>query len=458
MLVLSISAFMAIYFYSFGRPLWFDECALALNIVEKNNYFTVLLYAQACPPLFMYLSKLIHYLPVRAEYSLRIIPLMSFLASLPLFWALLNKLFKNNLCKLTAFSIFAFNYRVLYYAEEFKQYSTEMFIFLLILTSYFYIDIKSIKTKYKILYGLILGLLLWCSNAAAVGIASVGLLHLIKIFKKECSVKDYLIIFLPSLISIVSYYFVMYDTVHHDVLHAYWEDSFISANYNNFLKLMNRNAKYFFDEKCVIPAFIVLIGFFKCLFKNKFIVTIPILILLFISYLKIYPFTERLILFIFPLFTIAVAELCNFEKKFINLITLTIISIFLIFPAFKYSYNNICLNHFYHEDIVTPLKFTKNLMSDNDKLLIDNNNNRSFKYYNMLFKFKSEDIIYVSGDMSEFLNEIKQLPKGRYFYVHSHSSNRNEWLNAFYIFIKALYDYRIYSDEYGNCLFVFTVS
>lgn len=456
--IILLSALMAVYFYSFCRPFWLDECFLALNIVGKSNYFTLLSYNQASPPIFMYLSKLMYYIPIKAEFSLRIIPLLSFLASLAVFFALINKVLENNISKFAALSIFAFEYRVLYYAEEFKQYSTEMFIFLLIITSYFYIDIKNLKTKYKVLYGLFLGFLLWCSNAAAVAIAAIGIVYLIKIIKKECSIKDYLIIFLPSLISIIGYYFVMYDTIHHEGLHSFWQDAFISSNYFNFLKLMNRNAKYFFSGNYVVSAFIVMSGLLKCLFRNKFFVTIPIAILVLLSILKIYPFTDRLILFIFPLIAIAIAELCDFNKNIINWISLAIIALFVIIPNFAYSFESICFKKYYHEDIVTPLKYAKDLMKNNEKLIIDNNNLGSFNYYNLAYKFEPANVINVSGDIDEFMREIKKLPKGRYYYVYSHSNKRKLWVKSVHIFIKTFKDYKIFSDKHGNSLFIFTIS
>ena len=50
---------LRVIFYSYGRPLYVDEGSLALNIINLNNYIQPLNHEQACPPLFMNISKLV---------------------------------------------------------------------------------------------------------------------------------------------------------------------------------------------------------------------------------------------------------------------------------------------------------------------------------------------------------------------------------------------------------------
>ena len=75
-IVLAVGCILRILFYSYSRPFWNDECALALNILNTWNYFKPLEYGQAAPQLFMYGSKLAYYLLPSKELALRIIPLL----------------------------------------------------------------------------------------------------------------------------------------------------------------------------------------------------------------------------------------------------------------------------------------------------------------------------------------------------------------------------------------------
>ena len=447
----------AIYFYSFGRPFWIDESALALNCIGRNNFFTMLSHQQAAPPLFLHLAKIFYYLPVKAEYSLRIVPLVSYIVALPLMYALINKIFKNTHSKIIAFILFAFNYRVLYYAEEFKQYSSDVFIFLLIITSYLYIDSQKITKNQKIVYGALLAISLWFSNAAAIAIAGIGIIYLYKLYKKECTFKDYTIVFLPSLLSVCAYYFIMQSTVYSEDLHNYWQDSFLfSSGYYNFLKVMNRNAKFYFTSNYYIPAFIILLGFIKSILERKFIIVVPVLILMIISSMKLYPFSERLILFLFPFIAIYIADICDYKNKIASNVLTIIVALSVVIPNTLYSIEQIYSKTYYYEDIYTPLKTAKKLMENGDKLLIDDSEGWSFRYYNKYFKFKRKNFILLSRNINEVIVEIEKLPSGNYYYIFSHNNKKSEWFKYMDAYLKKYKNYKVYADEHENALFIFS--
>ena len=111
-LALRIKAFVA------GRPLWHDECSLALNIFDNNNifaYFKPLNYTQAAPPLFMIATKIITNIFGINEYTLRFIPLLSGILSIPAFYILSRRFISNIWVILIANLLFAINYQLIYY-------------------------------------------------------------------------------------------------------------------------------------------------------------------------------------------------------------------------------------------------------------------------------------------------------------------------------------------------------
>ena len=447
---------VSICFYSYGRPFWLDECYLALNITDYNNYFLKLAYNQAAPPLFMYISKLLSFVPIKQEYSLRFIPLLSYICVLPVFFLLIVKVFKTHTAKLVAFTLFAFNYKVLYYSQEFKQYSSDLLIFLLIIVSYFYINYYKQARLCKILLGILFALLIWISNAAPIGILAIGIMYSYKIFKKEFDFKNYIVLFLPSLASVILYYVVMSKTINSEVLNQYWQNGFINYNLSNLFSLLFQNVSFYYIN-AIVAFFLILIGLFLCIKNKNWLLIISVLITLILAYIHIYPFSGRLILFLFPLSCLFIGYITDCQNKYLRYILGILISIFLVFPNIFYSYQMIVSKKYYHEDILTPLTTAKNLMKENDKLIVDGNNAVCYLYYNRVLDIDKDKVIIGADNLQEFLAHIHNLPKGKYFYVFSHSKNRNKWLNEVYLLVKIYKKYKIYSDEHGNSLFEFTI-
>jgi len=119
--------------YMGGRSLWVDEAMLALNM---DRSFLELLrpldYNQTAPILFLYLSKLFTLIFGISDYSLRITPLLFGLGSLSVFFLISRKLFKPMPAAISML-LFALSYKLIYYTNEFKHYSADVFFSLLFL-------------------------------------------------------------------------------------------------------------------------------------------------------------------------------------------------------------------------------------------------------------------------------------------------------------------------------------
>jgi hypothetical protein len=115
------------------RSLWLDEAMLALNIVGRS--FSGLLkpldYNQGGPVGFLLAEKLVVNLLGNNELTLRLIPLLTGCASLLLF-ALLLRQGLGKTGTFTALALFAVGAPSVYYASEVKQYSSDVFIVLLL--------------------------------------------------------------------------------------------------------------------------------------------------------------------------------------------------------------------------------------------------------------------------------------------------------------------------------------
>jgi hypothetical protein len=121
-------AFRAVQ-YASHRSLWLDEAMLALNILHRSaaGLTRTLDYAQAAPIGFLELEKLATHAFGESELTLRLVPFLCGLASLPLFAVLALRLLQPAPA-LLATLLFAFAEGPVYYASELKQYSGDLVV------------------------------------------------------------------------------------------------------------------------------------------------------------------------------------------------------------------------------------------------------------------------------------------------------------------------------------------
>lgn len=77
---------LRLFAYFRGISFWGDEAALALNVSEHSysGLFKGLDYLQVAPPMFLVMSKILIIDNLR-DFTLRLIPLVSGIAAIPLF-------------------------------------------------------------------------------------------------------------------------------------------------------------------------------------------------------------------------------------------------------------------------------------------------------------------------------------------------------------------------------------
>lgn len=117
-----------------GRSLWLDEVFLANNLIHKSAWGLLgkLDYRQGAPPLFLLACKGAVKLFGNSEYALRLVPLLAGLISVPLFYLLARRTLKRS-GLIAALLLFAVLEPLIYYSSEVKQYSTDVAVMLAIL-------------------------------------------------------------------------------------------------------------------------------------------------------------------------------------------------------------------------------------------------------------------------------------------------------------------------------------
>ena len=305
-----------------NRSLWFDESLLALNIVDKSYYELLkpLSYNQVAPIGFLFIEKFIAGLLRYHDWSLRILPFISYLASMPLLYLLNKKLHGSKEIALIAVALFSINSNIIYYSFEVKQYSTDVFTAILMV----YIGLKileGVDKKDLFIYSIVGVLAIFLSNIAIVLILinAVAILYKRVLIRNE---KDYKSI-IPVLCWIATFVVYFYLFIYHHpskrTMLRYWtqKDAFLPLNIfdTHFYQFLFQKIKMIFTTIIInngigwLYFVFFVLGLFAIAKKRlyAYFLMMPVLLHLLLSGIKLYPFHTRLILYLIPFFVTGIA-------------------------------------------------------------------------------------------------------------------------------------------------------
>jgi hypothetical protein len=166
---------LAVHQFFWNRSLWLDEAMLALNIINRD--FSGLLrpldMVQIAPIGFLQGEKVLTLLFGNSDLALRILPLIAYCLSIPLVHRVAIRLTRNKTIALMACSIVSIAPLFVRYASEVKQYSSDMFFTLAILS--FVLDDNFSSLRRAVLFGILGAVALWFSNTVIIILAAAGL-------------------------------------------------------------------------------------------------------------------------------------------------------------------------------------------------------------------------------------------------------------------------------------------
>lgn len=353
-----------IFHFIYNRSLWIDEVYLSTSLVKMNFIELVtkpLYYQQKAPIGFLWLNKLVINLFGNTEMFLRIIPLISGLASMLLFIPV-TKYFLNNWGRLIAIGIITLSPALIYHSVEIKQYSTELFCTLLSL--YYFIKYnQNTQLKGMLGWGIIGAIILWFSYSAIFILSGIAIgLCLQYILEKKWN--SLFLSLIPSSIWLTSFLanFMLFTHKHVESKWiVYWFRSYANFmpfppksltdltwfplnlyrmidyplgllwNFNGFTNYQQLNQIL---KLPFIGGGLLLIGLYGLYKRNKryfFILIFPIVITLTASGLELYPLSERFWVFLTPVLILIIAY--GFEylaksfksKKYILLLSIIVI-------------------------------------------------------------------------------------------------------------------------------------
>ena len=414
---------------------WHDECALGWNIKFKSclGYFGLLRFAQMASPFFMILTKLTVKIFGFSDLTLRIVPFLAGVFSIIAFYFLSKNVFKNKLTILVALFLFAINKALINYSFEFKPYSLDVLFTIICILSFLKLDLEKLTLKKTFLYGVLLSFVPWFSFVSVFAIAGGWLSIAFKNIKSNWNKKTILII--PIMISGLLYLKIYLLRNYTDTgLVNYWSSAFVTSDIRFFFYLLIENIKYlFYPIKYNLFALILLVWGVVLFYmkKNRFtnICIISFLLLVFASYLKLYPFFNRLILFLIPIFLIFMLkplDLLKYDKKFRSAVIMFIILVTFL-PQIKEIKDFLALKTISRGENPRQMMIdlSKNI-KNNEIILVPNLSDTEFAYYSIFYNFKNQVLQERKHNSEQVLNSLQG---GHYCWIFSSFNNPENIFN-----------------------------
>ena len=403
--------------YISNRSLWADEAVLALNIVNRSysELTQPLDYDQVAPIGFLWIEKFLVNLLGDNEYALRLFPLIAGILSLFL-CAMIARRYLDNLGRAIAILLFATLSPIVYYSTEVKQYSTDIFITLL----FCYLlapDSKKTLTKSQIIItSILVAISLWLSHPAIFILAAMILVNVVDflINKDLNQLKQKIIIYVSGILSFGIFYFAFLNQANDNQnLLASWGDAFPNHPLN-IIWYLDAFGKFFYKPLGfevgldVIGIILFLLGCFSYFQKNKIILAtllFPLLTTFAGAGLKLYPFRSRVVLFLAPLFIIAIAEGINWISQLklnrkLAIFLAFLITITIAYPVVESSI--IVVKPRQKEEIKLVMDYVKEREQPQDVLYIYQRGIYQFLYYAEKYGYQPGDYILGVDDLDQY--------------------------------------------------------
>lgn len=418
-----IGILLRVHVYLANNSFFLDEILLGFNVIFKNYIPLVypLNYDQSAPVLFLWATKLITNKFGISELSFRLIPFLSSIVSLFAFYVLSKKILEKIWVRFLALLFFCTNYALLFYAQAFKPYSSDVLIAIVVLIIALSTDIKKISNFKLFLLGIMSSVAFCFSYPAVFFVLGITLVTLF--FAKEY--KKSLFFILPNFLTIFTYFLINLHSVNHSkYLKEFWVGGFDVFSFD--LYKINYDFLFKFYSNPMLFVFLFVLGVILLFKKDMFkalILSSPIIICWVSAVFKIYPFVDRLILFLLPimlLFIFVPLDQIKFEKKFLNIFVITASSVLFINYFVVFSTNLISGNTSYiRQDVKPLLKILNDEKNEDDILYVYYGSYPSFIYYTMLYNLHNKNLykgVALEGNKYPSLavkQDLMSLPKSK---------------------------------------------
>jgi 4-amino-4-deoxy-L-arabinose transferase-like glycosyltransferase len=342
--IITIGVLLRVFYFIHNRSLWNDEAYLANSLIRMNFVELIkgpLAYQQKAPITFLWITRLSVIIFGKGEMALRLFSFICGIVSLLVFLPV-ARYFLKPLGVAIALAILALSGPLVFHAVEAKQYSVEVLATIVALYLYTKYHLK-MNFMSLILWGLSGAVIVWFSYPAIFVLAGIAfavcLTYLVK--------RDWTSLFrsiLPFSMWLVSFAisYLFFTQKHHEGsewLVQWFRDRgafmpmpptsvsdlgwFFHTAYMTLRFSLGLLWIYFTHDNKVIQlllrmpmlplllAVIGLVSFFKHNKQELMILTFPCLLALVASGMEIFPFFERLTVFLAPLLILLIVHGCE---------------------------------------------------------------------------------------------------------------------------------------------------
>jgi hypothetical protein len=426
------------------RSLWLDEARLALSIINKpvNDLFKPLEMNQVAPIGFLLVEKFFSYLGGNTDWALRIFPMLSFFISIFLIYRLSVLIFQEKFYALFATAFYSLSYFIIFYSSEVKQYMSDVVVCLIILL-YAMVFIQKNGRKQLYTYSLIGIISIWFSNISIIMLFSIGVYILYKIQVGNKNYSNTLVLLGSWSISFVIYYLLfIHNHPAKSFMIDYWsnEGAFLPKNifslefYRGLYALIStfiRLSGYGSYPNKVLFLFFVIGLYFLYTKKKEFLYLLifPVIVHLFLSYLNLYPFNSRLILYLYPSLIITsvsgIYYLITLLKPEFKRMALFTLLIPLVFKLIMLSKQNFVIEK---EEIKKSLFYLNSEISQGDSMYIYYFSFPAYSFYkkkySKLGRIPQKNISFGKNNRQDWSKHEKDISKnkGTIWILFSHDS------------------------------------
>jgi 4-amino-4-deoxy-L-arabinose transferase-like glycosyltransferase len=412
--VVGFGIFIRLKEYLANRSIWLDEASLALNVIHKSFLQLIsqpLDYNQAAPVGFLLLTKGFIMVLGNNEYSLRAIPLLSGILSFLIFYKLLIKSVSKETALIAMF-LFAASTEMLRYATEFKQYSSDVLIALLIQLSGIFFIGKKLTVKDGFFLGIIGATAIWFSYPSVFMLGTIGLVFLFVYLSKRqwTEVKNICVsLTLWGSSFILFYLFSLKAIGGNSSVERYWVHSFMPSppySLSDQFWFIETFVKIFLNpgmiQQALLAAIAFILGGYAIFSENKplfFMLLTPLFLTLTASAVHQYPFEGRLLLFYTPSVYLLVARglvfLTGQSSRFHKFLGVFFLIAILWAPMMNAYASWAGRRTVYREEIKPILNHIKTHMRQEDKIYVYYGADRAFDYYAEFYGFDKDS--YIKG-------------------------------------------------------------
>ena len=308
--------------YLANPSLRLDEALLALNLVNRS--FSGLLqpldHGQGAPPLFLLAERLAVELAGPSEYAMRALPLLASLASLPLLY-LLARRWVGKPGALLALALFAVSYEPIRFSREVKQYSLDVLIALLLYLGLDSALSRPLRWGRVVLWGLLGVCAIFTSHPAVFILGGMALFPLQQHLRR----REW-----PRLLSLgavcllwgvglAGFYWLFARNLHGSrALANYWDFGYVPFPprslsdlrwpFETFFTFFSNPGGFQYSAVAALPFFAGCVSFIHRDPRRAWYLLGPMLAVLCAALLHVYPFGDRLTLFLVPGMLLLIAE------------------------------------------------------------------------------------------------------------------------------------------------------